>query len=223
MPSIAFLKTAFQAFIAPGDDDNFLRLVQEADIRLLEAGRWRWTRTRVVLTPVDGYVELEAPYASILGVQIGNYAADVRAEEYEFQPDGVGDIQIGTGDWRLIDQGLNESGLRHYKVTGGLRTDETLTALVLYAPVTLYDPEIPDSSVPEDAVDTTLCPSTAALKLACFAINYEENHDLAAAERYFARAVKTLDDMEQNQRGNARQSVQIKPTGLGVRGIRSFR
>lgn len=223
MPSITFLKQSFQAFIAPGNDEEFLRLIQEADIRLLEMGRWRWCRTRTVLTPVDGLVTLEPQHASILGVQVGNYPADIKSEEYEFMPDGVGDIQIGTGSTRLIDQGINESGERYYKVTGGLRDGDTLTALVLYAPVTLYDPDLPDSGVPDDAVDTTLCPSAAALKLACFGIRYEENHDLSASERYFARANQTLDDNEQNQRGNARQTLSIRPNGAGIRRIRNFR
>lgn len=223
MPSIANLKTAFQDQIAPGDDAGFLRIVQEADTRLLEMGRWRWCRTRTTLTPASGLVTLDSDHAAILGIQINDYPADIRSEEYEFVPDGVGDIEVGSGGTMLIDQGLTDAGLRHYKVTGYLDPTWTLNALVLYAPAILYDPDIGDSGVSEDAVTTTRCTSAAALKLACLGVIYEENHDLSASAGYFQRAMEVLDSQEQNQRGNARQQVNVRPAGRGVRGVRSFR
>lgn len=224
MPTITKLKTDIQAQIAPGNDTEFLRLVQEADIRLLEMGRWRWCRRKGSLTIEDGYVTLDPEYASILGVRISDRPVDIHTEEYEFVPDGVGYIPIGeSGNYGLIDQGLNGDGRRHYKVTGSLPADTAIAALMLFAPVTLFDAANVDSSTPEDAVETTLCPSTAAIKLACFGIIFEEAHDLAESGSYFNRAVTVLDDLEQNQRGNARPQMTMKPVGRGIRGIRTFR
>lgn len=221
--SVAFLKDKLQAQIAPGNDVEFLRLLSEADMRLLEFGKWRWTRTRIVLTPVDGFVTLPADYASILGAQIGDYASEIRAEEYEFAAGGVGDVPIGKGNYRLIDQGLNGDGLRHYKVTGQLGENDTLTLLVHFAPATLYDPDIPDSDLPADAVTITRCPDLAALKNAMLGIMFEEAHDLGQSSHHFAVALKTLDNKERTQRGSARQTLNFRPNGVGVRSIRSFR
>lgn len=226
MPTITKLKTDIQGQIAPGNDAEFMRLIQEADMRLLEMGRWRWCRGRGTLTPVDGYITLPATYASILGVQIGNVPSDIKSEEYEFVPDGVGDIQVGQGYAMLIDQGLNSEGLRHYKVSGSLPTGTVLTALMLYAPVILFDPAAVtdlDEPPPEEAVSSTLCPSQAALKQACLAIIYEEANSLPESQNYFAMAAATLDNLEQNQRGNARAQINMKPVGRGIRGIPSFR
>ena len=89
MPTVTSLKASLQAQIAPGNDDEFLRLLSEADMRLLEFVKFRWTRTRVTLTPVDGYVELPAEYASILGAQVGGAAVDIHDETFEFAPEGV--------------------------------------------------------------------------------------------------------------------------------------
>ena len=223
MPSVTSLKTTFQSQIAPGDDSEFLRILTEADIRLLEHGRWRWTRTKVVLTPVDGIITLPATYAAILGAQVGDYPSDIRAEEYEFAPDGIGDVQVGEGSTRLIDQGLNGDGLRTYKVSGYISDGTTITALVHYAPVTLTDPDIPDLDVPADAVENTRCPDVAALKLMCLGIIFEEAHDMAASRQYVSTALATLDNKEKTQRGNARQSMNIRPYGPGISKIRNLR
>lgn len=223
MPSVSFLKEKLQAQIAPGNDLEFLRLLTEADMRLLEFGRWRWTRTVSTLTPTDGVVTLTSRQASILGARVGKNPVDIRAEEFEFVPGGVGEVDLGTGYSRLIDQGLNDSGLREYKVTGYLADDEVITAMVMYAPATLYDPDIPDSTIPDDAVTETLCPDATALKLMMLGIIYEEASDLGTARSYISDALRGLDNKEQNQRGNAKQTVNISPRGRGISKIRSFR
>jgi hypothetical protein len=223
MPSVTFLKQKLQPQIAPGDDYEFLRILTEADMRLLEYGRWRWTRTVIPLTPVEGVVTLPTTYSSILGARVEKYAVDIRAEEFEFVPGGVGEVDLGVGSSRLIDQGLNDSGQREYKVTGHLDSTDIVTAFVMYAPATLYDPDIVDSSLPEDAVTITLCPDAAALKLMMLGIIYEEASDLGNARSYISDALRGLDNKEQNQRGNARQSVNVRPRGIGVSRIRSFR
>lgn len=223
MPSVTFLKEKLQAQIAPGNDFEFLRLLTEADMRLLEYGRWRWTRTVTTLPHSDGIIELPTTYSSILGARVGKEPVDIRAEEFEFVPGGVGEVELGVGSSRLIDQGFNEAGVRRYKVTGSLEDTDVITAMVMYAPATLYDPTIADSSVPEDAVTITLCPDATALKLTMLAIIYEEASDLGNARSYAAEALRRLDNKEQHQRGNARQSVNVRSRGIGISKIRSWR
>jgi len=223
MPSVTFLKTQMQDRIAPGDDLGFLRLLTEADMRLLEYGRWRWTRKATTLSHADGIITLPSMYSSILGARVGKEPVDIRAEEFEYVPGGVGEVDLGVGSSRLIDQGVNEDGERQYKITGHLDETDIISAMVMYAPVTLYDPDYPDSTLPEDATTNTLCPDVTALKLMMYAIIYEEASDLGNARSYASDALKSLDNKEQNQRGNARQSVNVRARGVGVSRVRSFR
>lgn len=212
MPTVAACKTNFQAIVAPGDDAAFLRLLVEADQRLLESGRWRFCKTTDTLTVASGLVTLDADYASILGLQINGWPADIHAQEWEFTPDGLGSIPVGEGGTLLIDQGLNASDERVYKVTGYLDPTWTLNALLLYAPKAL-----------SEDTDTTRCDSMAALKLASMAVVYEERNSIVDSQNYFQRAQDTLENAAQNQRGSARQTMSSSPVGRGVRPIRSFR
>jgi hypothetical protein len=211
------LKTLLQAQIAPGRDDEFLRLLTEADIRLLEFARYSWCKGRVTLTPDTGLVVLPAGYASILGAQVNGYAKDIRAEEFEFTPDGVGDVEVnGCEDVRLIDQGLNDDGLRYYKISGVLPEDTTVKALCHFAPLPLYDSA---NSSPGDPGS----PDVAALKLAMLAIIYEESNDMTTSGQYMATALRGLDAKEKAHRGGAKQMLNIRPNGPGIRKIGSFR
>lgn len=212
MPSVSACKVNFQSVVAPGDDTTFLRLLVEADQRLLEAGRWHWCKTTDTLTVTDGLITLDSDYASILGLQLNDWPADIHAQEFEFVPDGLGSLAIGEGGTMLIDQGLNSSSQRVYKLTGYIDPTWTLNALLLYSPKALAA----DS-------DTTRCDSLAALKLACLAVVYEEENSIQDANNYFQMAYSILDNAAQNQRGSARQTMSMSPAGRGVRPIRSFR
>lgn len=223
MPTVTFLKERLQAQIAPSNDYDFLRLLTEADMRLLEYGRWRWTRKSTTISHTDGVITLPPAYSSILGARVGKEPVDIRAEEFEYVPGGVGEVDLGVGSSRLIDQGVNDDGERQYKVTGHLDDTDIISALVLYAPVTLTDPDIPDSSLPDDATTNTLCPDATALKLMMLGIIFEEAADIGNARSYISDAIKGLDNKEQNQRGNAHQSVAIRARGVGVSRIRSYR
>ena len=223
MPTVTFLKERLQAQIAPSNDYEFLRLLTEADMRLLEYGRWRWTRKSTTISHTEGIITLPSAYSSILGARVGKEPVDIRAEEFEYVPGGVGEVDLGVGSSRLIDQGVNDDGERQYKVTGHLDDTDIISALVMYAPVTLTDPDIPDSSLPDDATTTTLCPDATALKLMMLGIIFEEAADLGNARSYISDAIKGLDNKEQNQRGNAHQAVAIRARGVGVSRIRSYR
>lgn len=224
MPTVASLKTTLQAQIAPNNDSEFLRLLTEADLRLLEYCRFRWTRGRVTLTPAAGIITLPAGYSSILGAQVDGAAKWIHDEHYEFTPDGLGEVEVaGCGSIRLIDQGLTVAGLRHYKVTGTLEDDWTIYALCHFAPVTLFDAAIGDSTVPDDAVDTTRCPDVAALKLFMLGIIMEEASNIEESSKYFSAALRGLENKEKTQRGGSRQTFNIRPNGPGIRGIRSLR
>lgn len=226
MPSIAVLKSLLQNQIAPNSDEEFLRLISEADLRIAEWGARFWfLRSKLTLTPTDGLIELPLTHVSILGAQVGDYPASVFAMEHEFVPDGVGDVDVGgPGGIRLIDQGVDDdTGKRVYKITGYLNPGTVITVLATKAPVTLYDPEIASSDVPEDATDVTLCPDVSALKLTALGIIYEETNDLQKSREYFSIALSNLDGKEKTHRGNARQTVNIRPSGPGISRIRNPR
>lgn len=218
------LKTKIQAHIAPGNDPEFLRLLQEADDRLLEFGRWRWTRNKITLTLADGYVTLSPEYVAIVAAQIGGAGGDIKAEEFEFAQGSSGDVKIGEGAQQLIDQGFQEvtdgatTELRHvYKVTGNIEDGTAITALAHYAPALLYDPDITlDSDVPLAATDVPRCPDLAALKLTMLAILQEEASNPPLSAQYMAFAHRGLDAKEHTGRGGARQIVNFRPSGPGV-------
>ena len=218
------LHARFKLQIAPGDDYEFLRLLAEADLRLLETAKWRWTRSRVDLTPVSSLVTLPATHASILAARVDTVPVHTWDEEYEFVPEGIGEVEVGgTGDTRLIDQGLNGSGLRYYKVTSQSDDAITIHTLCLYAPRTLYfADDLPGPPAVTDS-NETLCPSAGALKLAMLAIVYEEAGEMGQSAHYMATALRNLENRGQSRRGGAKQTVNLNLYGPGVSGIRSFR
>lgn len=224
MYTVAALKELFQNQIAPGDDDEFLRLLQEAEIRVLEAGRWQWCRARATLTPVEGIITLASTYASILGAQIEGFPTPINAMDFEFAPDGIGEIEVrGGGSMRLIDQGVTDAGVRTYKVVGCDTDSLSVEALLHKAPATLYDPDIGDSDVPDDAVTSVTCPDSGALKLVMLGIILEERYDMGGSINYFKMAYARLNEREKTRRGSAIQQPNIRPAGRGVRNIRNFR
>lgn len=224
MPSVTQLKVLFQAQISPANDEEFLRLITEADMRLLEAGRWSWCRRTDTLTPVDGYVTLPVAYASILGARVDKHAVDIMADDYQFVPGGPGEVPLGCGNPRLLDQGFNEDGERYYKVTGHLDDDDVVTALMHFAPVTLYDPElIAEEDIPDGATVNTRCPDATALKLMMLGILMEEAHDHGGARSFISDALRSLDNKEQSQRGNAQRTIQSRPMGRNIRRIGGWR
>ncbi len=340
MPTVTQLKRMFKNQIASTDDSEFLRILTEADYRLLLYGRWYWTRKKDTLAIVDGIVTLPTTYASILAARVDAYPVDIMDEDCEFVPGGRGEIELGRGDSRLIDQGMLDSedpnspayltitgtltdgtdpvvfpalqkiagfvgslgdcayssdgsetpsgvgawygvfvgitGLgsleynqdgstiaswtdpapaditdpltwefvadspatgtpivrlipagiiqqRQYKVTGYIDSNDVVTAIMHYAPVTLMDPDIADSMVPDDATVNTRCPDATALKLMMLGILMEEAHDHGGARSFISDALKSLDNKEQSQRGNAQRTVQSRPMGRNVRSVRGWR
>lgn len=228
MPTVASLKSLLIAQIAPGNPEEFLRLLTEADLRLLQWGKWIWCKGRTTLTPADGIVTLPASFYSIIGAQLNGLPVTIWGQEYEFVPGGIGEVEVGdegSGGYRLIDAGINEtSGLREYKVAGHLPNGAQIEAFCHYAPATLYDPDIVDSDTPEDAVTVTRCPDVAALKNAMLGILLEESgSDAKFTSYHFTKALQGLDDREKSQRGGAQAVVNVRPSGQGIRKIQSFR
>lgn len=227
MPTIASIKQQCIDRIAPGNDVEFLRLLQEADMRLLEFGKFRWSRARVTLTIVDGYIHLPAEYASILGAHIAGHPTDIHEEHYEFTPGGPGEIDVeGGASLRLIDQGIDDNtGLRYYKVAGQPQEGAAIVALCHKAPKMLWDSDLEGlcDEIPEGSSDTTVCPDAAALKLMMFGIIFEEANDMGASSQYVAAALRGLENKEKTARGGARQMVNLRPNGPGIRRISSFR
>lgn len=222
--TIEQLKEMFQAEVAPGDNTAFLKLAQEAEVRLLEAGKWMWCRRRADLTPVNGIITLDPEYASIIGAQLDSYPTPIHAMDFEFSPDGPGEIEVlGGGSLKLIDQGLTDDLERQYKVTGCDSDDLEIVALCHLAPKTLYDPDIADSDVPVDATDVVTCPDAGAMKLCMLAIIFENEHDLGASKGYMGTAYARLNEREKTRRGNAQQVPNVRPQGRGVSRIRNIR
>lgn len=220
--SVTQLKELYQDQIAPNNDAAFLRILQEAEIKLLESGKFLWTKARVTLTSVSGTIALDPAYAAIIGAQVEGHPTPISVLDFEFYPDGSGEIPVEGGSLRLIDQGLNDSEQRTYKLVGA-ESDDTIIAIVHKAPATLMDPDIADSDVPEDATTAVSCPDASAIKLTMLSILMEEAHDNGAARDYLASAYARLNDREKTRRGNAQATPTIRPQGRGVHNIKSFR
>jgi hypothetical protein len=218
----------------PVDDAKFLRLLQQADTRLLELGRWRWTRDRITLTITtdandDLIVTLSPEYVSILAVQLDGSGGDIRDEDFEFVVGGVGYVQSADGAVQLIDNGYLDvtdgnttERRRVYKVTGGANAvGDALVALAQFAPVVLYDPDLlddtdsgSDNDTPTDGTDVTRCQSLAALKLCMFGITYENSGDAGRARAFMADAHHVLDNKQTAHRGGARQQATTRQPGI---------
>lgn len=236
MPTVNDLTTRLIDVIAPGDTQRFLRLLQEADDRLLEFGRWNWTREKITLVPVDNgtHYEISLPpgYLSILAARFNSAAKDIQAEEFEFAPGGPGDVPIVGGDNRLIDNGFQTKlfnstmQTRHvYKVTGDVNVaEDTIVALVRLDRADLSS-EVADasSSGGPGTSPSTRCPDFAALKLAMLAIIFEEENDIERSNQYMATALRGLDSKEKSYRAGAKQAFPARPFGSGITGIRSLR
>lgn len=207
--SVSTLQARLQPQISPGNDAEFMRILSEADERLLAAGRWHWTREPVTLTPdEDRTVQLSSEYESIVGCRLGSVPMGVVWQETEYLADGPGLIPIEGCSGRLVDQGLvdvTEEGssdppvfVRFYKVTD----TDTLEVSVLarFAPKGLFD----------DEDNTTLCPSISALKQMMLSVIHEEanNIDLSTAMRN--TAINTLNEHEAAYRGIAKEIFKPK-------------
>ena len=194
-------------------------------MRLLEFGRWKWTRGRVDLTPASGIVTLPLNFASILAARSDELPIGIEEEEYEFNPNGPGEIKVDGGRLvRLIDQGLDGTDQRIYKVVGESTDDDyTIHTLAMYSPFTLYyTVNLPGSPTVVES-DQTRVPTAGALKLMMLGIIFEEAHDLGASSHYVATALKNLDNQGQNKRGGARTRVSVNPYGPGVKKIHNYR
>ena len=192
MPTlVSDLKIRTQSQIAPGQDEEFFRIAAEADERLLELGKWHWTREKLELTVTDGLVELPEGYKSIVACRLDDVPKNIKWEESEYYDEGQGVIPIDGCRWTIVDQGLIE-GVRTYKVTNS--EIETVYALVKHAPVAV-----------EDEDSELWCPSIPALKLMMMAIVYEEANELQKAMEYEMTAKKKLSEVEDAYRGIAKE------------------
>lgn len=196
--TVQHLRSRFRDQLANGDDCKFLSLLTEADERLLNMGRWHWTREPITLTPdEDRRVILPDDYESIVGARLGSVPRGVRWQEAEFMEDGPSFLQIEGCTGRLIDQGLlllgsDDTLSRVYRISD-VETNE-VTALARFA-----------SREYTDDAQTVLCPSVAALKQMIMSIIYENANDVKVSMDYQGKAKLTLDEHEAAYRGTAKQ------------------
>lgn len=236
MLTVATLKAQLGPQIAPGNDAEFLRLLQEADDRLTEMGKWSWTRKRINLTveTVADVLRVTLPtsYRSIVAVRVGADAVGIESEEFEFVPDGIGELQAGEGNLRLIDEGWQDvtdgattETRRVYKVAGcGAADGDTLTVLAHYAAAILYDLDLLEDSadIPDGGTDEPRCQSVGALKNVMLGIIQEEAGNPGLSMANFKTAVSILENAQHVDRGSARQAVTFRPSGPGIRRQKSF-
>jgi hypothetical protein len=194
--SVPDIKARYQAQIAPGDDTEFYRILSEAEERLLEMGKWHWTREKVEMTVTGGIVELPEGYTAIVACRIDDAPRGVRWEESEYYEQGVGELPIEGCRHRIIDQGLIE-GVRTYKVTG--ENVEKVYALCRLATSPFY---VEGSDEPPTEIR---CPSLPAIKLMMLSIVYEEANNLEKAMDYEMAARKKLKEQEDAYRGIAKE------------------
>lgn len=207
--SVHSLKVKYQDLTAPGDDSEFVRLLLEADERLLSAGRWHWTRQPITLIPdEDGIIELSPIYESIVGCRVGDVPQGIVWQETEYLEGGPGEITIEGCTARLIDQGWtdvlddNSSSDTSDDVTTRVRTYKVsdlsidgVSALCRFAAKTEY----------ADDYDLTICPVSAALKQMMLSIIYEEANDSQKSLEYRQLALVTIQEHEKAYRGLANE------------------
>lgn len=187
------LSDGLLARISPGNEPKFFQILTEADERLLNMGRWQWTRAVLTMPVVSGNVVLPAGYKSISGCRVGSVAAGVLWQDIEYLEGGPGEITVeGCHGAQLLDQGLNDDGERIYKATSDTMTE--VVALCRYASITI-----------EDGTDIPRCQSYAAIKQAMMSIVYEDRNDAERSQSYLSIAKKTLDDQELAYRGSAKK------------------
>lgn len=216
----------YLAQIAPGDNAGFVRILNEAEERLMETGRWHWCKALVTLVVEDGgRVRLDpSVHRAILGCTVDNGATVIQTRELEFLPGGPGreDPAAGNAGY-LIDEGIvvvpdnegSDSGedggvvlRRSYKIMPVVEDGDTVEALVHLA-----HPELSTDS-PDNT--TCACPSSGALKLAMLAVVYEEANDFVRSQDYWQRAHALLDGDEKTNRGGARATPSVQPFGPGI-------
>lgn len=189
--------------LAPGNPVEFLRLLNEADERLLESGKWSWTRAPLELIP-QTYTEgsetlsrvlLPDGYRSIVGARIGGVATGVRWQEITFLEDGPELVRIEGCSSELHDQGEIDVGgsvVRSYRVFGDSVTLVTVLARLKHLTLTSVQ-------------QSPRCQSFTALKQAIYAIIYEEANDIDRSVGYLQLANATLNRQEDAYRGSARK------------------
>ncbi len=190
------LETRLIDKIAPDDTEAFYEILTQADERLLNLGKWRWTREVLEPTIVDGLLVLGPDYESIVGCRIGSLAAGVLWQEIEYLEGGPGEIPVQGCKGQLIDQGIQTilgEDVRVYRLTGEDVTD-TITVLARYKAIELTSPS-----------DFPRCQSFAALKQMMMSVIYEEANDLERSVGYAQMARNTLDDQEAAYRGIAKK------------------
>lgn len=209
----------YQALVAPGDDDRFYRLLNEAESRLQETARWNWTKAEIELTVTDGCIMIDpAIHKSLLGIQVGDSRTGriIRPRETEFSPEVGYHTDPGAGgSGYLVDQGIvtitvNDIPVkrRKYKIVDLTDNGDTVVGFVHLAHVLL-----------RHGNDYTACPSSRALKLAMYGCNYEEANDLERAKIFWAEAYAALGEEEASHRGGIRSQFPIQPNGEGIHPI----
>lgn len=185
--------------IAPGNVERFYEVLSEADEKLLEAGKWSWTRRPLDLTPTNGIVSLPGGYTSIVGCKVGSMAKGVLWQEIEFLEHGPGVIPVEGCSGQLLDIGVIE-GVRQYRCTGSDPQD--IVVLARYAPSEITGP----FSIPR-------CQSFSAIKNAMLSLIYEGASDPERGRMYFQMALETLSNQEVAYRGSAKKVFDPKIYG----------
>lgn len=195
MPTdVASLQSRYQALLAPGNNAEFFRLLNEADERLLFSGRWHWVREPLVLAVTDSMIELSASYHSIVGARINGKGVGVNWQESEWFEGGPGEfIPIDGASMFLVDQGL-VAGVRTYKLTSSNEDITEVEVLARFKPGTI-----------NSADDSARCPLPSALKQMMYSVVYEESNDTKLSEEYRSKALRELAEHEAAHRGIAKR------------------
>jgi hypothetical protein len=197
MPLTALhLETGLIDQIAPHNTEVFYRLLTEADERLLNAGRWAWTRAVLNLSVTDGMLVIPVTYRGICGCKVGSTASGVLWQEIEYLPEGPGPMPVqGCQGAAFIDAGYQNIAGTQVRVYTTSHADLTeVVVLARHEPLVITKP----SDVPR-------CQSYSALKLGMMAILYENANDIERAQGYLSMAFETLDKQEEAYRGTAKQ------------------
>ena len=212
---VNILMARYMDLVSPGEESKFMRVLNEAESRLQESARWHWSKVEVDL-PVQSRVVYLDPtiYAALLGVLVDGTGRVIRPRDVEFTPNQGYRHSDSEVEGYLIDDGLvsvDDVMQRKYRIVDNVADGDTVTCLVLLAHRELGHMD-----------DLTTCPSARALKLAMYAVNYEEVNDLERAQACWSQAYAALDEDERTKRGGSRSVMPVQPFGEGISSVDSL-
>lgn len=183
------------------------RMLEMAEMRLMEKGTWRGTIQQYTASVVGGYIYFPREVLSVLAVDVCGQPIDIRSEFFEYAENGPGMCGCGM----LIDQGEDyfpgtKDLRRLYKLKGGT-TAETISAICKL------------KWIAKQPSDRMTIQNHESLRLMVAAIVAEKQEDWQNAAMNQAAAVQVLNDELNDYLRGIKHAPQIETYGFTMGSI----